>query len=465
LRKRADLGKLRPKDEVVGAVLCLLCAAAVSAVATVFTNRPLQKMRVQRWQLILRGCVAIVVGLLSLASTAVDAQWTAATALPEGYADHSLSYCNGFLYNVGGTTRIGGDGDSSHVLFARVGSNGTSGPWSTATSLPEGVFQHTAVAANGFLYVMGGDHFNDTIADHYTNTVYYSKLDTNGTVGSWQITSPLPYAAIFASAAVWDKFIYFIGGLYDATNGFKTNAVVSAMIETNGSLSAWVAQPPLPVPGGVYAHSSVANGFLYVLGGVFPGGIASKHVFFSKINGNGTLAGWNETTQMPQALYTHATVIARGRVYLTGGSTGSSLVNTCYSAAVRGDGTLSAWSNESSLPQPLSEHAVAASDSYIFLSGGINSGSVPQPGVYSLPLPSPPAVPTLTLQGSVSNRSYQLRLTSSTNTGFGIRASTNLTSWTNVGWGFTDTNGTWVFQDTNAALFPRRFYRAYWPLP
>jgi hypothetical protein len=47
----------------------------------------------------------------------------------------------------------------------------------------------------------------------------------------------------------------------------------------------------------------------------------------------------------------------------------------------------------------------------------------------------------------------------------GLLASTNLTSWTNLGWGFTGTNGTLLFTDTNAASFPHRFYRAYWPLP
>jgi hypothetical protein len=40
-----------------------------------------------------------------------------------------------------------------------------------------------------------------------------------------------------------------------------------------------------------------------------------------------------------------------------------------------------------------------------------------------------------------------------------------LINWTNIGWGFTDTNGTLLFRDTNAASFPNRFYRAYWPLP
>ena len=60
---------------------------------------------------------------------------------------------------------------------------------------------------------------------------------------------------------------------------------------------------------------------------------------------------------------------------------------------------------------------------------------------------------------------FQLQLSSTTNTGFGFSASTNLAGWTNIGSGFTDTNGSLVLQDTNAPNFPHRFYRAYWPLP
>jgi len=79
-------------------------------------------------------------------------------------------------------------------------------------------------------------------------------------------------------------------------------------------------------------------------------------------------------------------------------------------------------------------------------------------------LPAPLLVPTLAA-GGFTNGNFQLQLASSTNTGFGLLASPDLINWTNLGWGFTDTNGTLLFQDTNAASFPNRFYRAYWPLP
>ena len=79
-------------------------------------------------------------------------------------------------------------------------------------------------------------------------------------------------------------------------------------------------------------------------------------------------------------------------------------------------------------------------------------------------LPVQPAAPTL-MARTFANGNIQFQLASITNTGFGLLASTDLTTWTNIGCGFTDTNGMLLFQDTNVASIPYRFYRAYWPLP
>ena len=109
--------------------------------------------------------------------------------------------------------------------------------------------------------------------------------------------------------------------------------------------------------------------------------------------------------------------------------------------------------------------AVTVNSSNIFSLGGADLYANPLAPVYSLALPTPPGPPVLT-RSNLVNGTFTLRLTATqTNLGFGLLASTNLTAWTNIGWGFTDTNGVLTLQDTNAAKFPRRFYRTYWPLP
>jgi hypothetical protein len=96
-------------------------------------------------------------------------------------------------------------------------------------------------------------------------------------------------------------------------------------------------------------------------------------------------------------------------------------------------------------------------------SGSSFTGSdhYPVVGDYNV-VPTPPFAPVLIAQGFVTNGYFQLHLSSTPNTGFEIQAPTDLTSF---GSGHTDANGVLIFQDMNAANFPRRFYRAYWPLP
>jgi len=102
-------------------------------------------------------------------------------------------------------------------------------------------------------------------------------------------------------------------------------------------------------------------------------------------------------------------------------------------------------------------------------SGSSFSGSDHYPivGDYNVVVPPPaaPIIPVLTAQGLDADGTFQLTLTSSTNTGFGIEASTNLADWISIGSGTTDVSGVLLFTDTNAGGYPFRYYRAHWPLP
>ena len=204
---------------------------------------------------------------------------------------------------------------------------------------------------------------------------------------------------------------------------------------------------------------------LYVLGGGPQS--PSTNVYYSRINGDGTLAGWNQTVSLPQPLIWLGAVAAQGKIFVACGQNVNRYVNNSYSASVAGDGSLGAWSEGPLLPQPMELMAMTVADGYIFVAGGIGGpeGITIFNEVYSLALPPPPTVPILSPQRSGTNGAFQLILTSTTNTGFGLLDSTNLTTWSNIGWGFTGTNGSLLLQDTNATLFPNRFYRAYWPLP
>jgi hypothetical protein len=408
-----------------------------------------------------RALVAMVLWLLSLAFLADAASWTQTSPLPDGYSDHALVYGSGFLYQTGGSSNTRGPADGTNVFFAKLGTGGTVGTWKATTSLPAATVDHAGVAANGYVYVIGGEQYSAVNGEVVTNAVYYAKTNSDGSLGAWLTANPLPNPAYLLSASVWSNTIYVAGGT-DNEN-FYSN-VYSATIQSNGSLSAWTSQTSLPVA--VVGQAQAANGVLYVLGGsIDEDSIVSATVYYAKINADGSLAGWSQTTALPQGVTGLGAVAANGDVYSVGGwdpATGAT--NGFYTAAVLGGGPLNPWTAGTPLPVAVYAMGTASTGSNIFVSGGISTNNASS-SVFSMALPSPPVAPSLTAQGLSTNGSFQLKLTSTTNTGFGMLASTNLTSWTNIGSGFTDATGSLVFQDTNAAGFGQRFYRAYWPLP
>ena len=62
-----------------------------------------------------------------------------------------------------------------------------------------------------------------------------------------------------------------------------------------------------------------------------------------------------------------------------------------------------------------------------------------------------------------SDGSIQLQFFGSPGQSYNFKATTDFLSWTNLGSSSADTNGIFQFLDTNAPLFPYRFYRWYYP--
>ena len=297
-----------------------------------------------RWRRAVGG--GLVLGGLSFVLTATGAPWIQTTSFPipagnfgqpEGFTEHSMVYASGFLYHAGGFGSV--YGWSARILYSQVQSNGTIGTWNETTPMLAMILDHASVAANGFVYVLGGTHYTPDSNGGYetlTNAVYYSQINSNGTLGIWQTATPLPQPAYLFSASVWSNRIYCIGGW----NGQALiSNVYSATIQSDGSLSAWGTQRSLPLA--ISTHAGVANGMIYVLGGAINGGTAIHNkVYYAVINADGTLGIWNETTPLPESLSALRAVAANGRVFVMGGWNGIAPSRPFYSAPVKGDGSL-----------------------------------------------------------------------------------------------------------------------------
>ncbi|MCB0199431.1 MAG: hypothetical protein KDI03_05100 [Anaerolineae bacterium] len=185
--------------------------------------------------------------------------WSQAADYPEALVQvQSVAY-NGRLYVAGGATATT---VLNNVRYATIQANGNLGAWQTGPDLPQRLYRHSMVQANGYLYVSGGSNLSGA-----QSAVYYAKINADGSLGDWQ-TAALPGPRYYHASVLHDGRLVILAG----TNGssqFKD--VKSARLNVNGSLQQpWVSEPDLPDEVMRLASVSVrANGsdYIYVMGG------------------------------------------------------------------------------------------------------------------------------------------------------------------------------------------------------
>lgn len=274
-----------------------------------------------------------------------------ASSLVEARKSHGSAIYNNHIYVLGGIDDTNFWRLSS-VEYAAINSDGTLGSWQLTESLPIDTRSLAAVAYNGYLYALGGETSGGDASE-----VYYAPINPNGSIGDWVATSSMQHVKRQHTAVAYNGYIYAIGGVNGS--GFISH-VEYAVINADGSLGSWQSVQSIPVARA--AHSSVAyNGKLYVLGGYIAGNNATNNVYYASINTNGTLGSWQSTTAFTTARAGHSSVFQSGHIYVIGGetSTGGGTRSDTQYAPINADGTIGAWSStgNGSGQTPIQPHA------------------------------------------------------------------------------------------------------------
>jgi hypothetical protein len=243
----------------------------------------------------------------------LNGSWASAQALPVPiYSQASVAY-NNFIYNIGGSDDAGNP--TTTVLYASVSASGTLGTWNSAQSLHSALYSSASVVANGYIYNIGGYNTGPTP----TAAVYFAPINATGSLGAWTSTQALPSTLRFHSAVAYNGYVYVLGGV----NGIATSTVLYAPINATGSLGAWTSTQALP--SGIYESASVvANGSIYVTGGLDINSIATSTVLYAPINATGSLGAWTSTQALPSGIGLHDSIISNGYLFNIGGFDGTS---------------------------------------------------------------------------------------------------------------------------------------------
>lgn len=280
----------------------------------------------------------------SVEQTGALGTWSAVTQLPGRRAYHGMVVATpqtaridtataGHLYVIGGVDESGAA--VATVYTARIALDGSVGSWRATTALPAALHSLGAVVFRGFVYVAGGA----TSANQPVASAWRAAIQSDGSLGAWQATAPLPQATAHHDMVNFGPYIYVVGGdtgtvapVLNLSSGTETNATLVGRINMrDGTLAAWTATAAL-----IKARSKhsavVAGGSVFATSGVYAGLAGSSENVYATITADGSLSSWNGATGantiqgvLGYALYNQAAVsfidaTGRGHVLVLGGA-------------------------------------------------------------------------------------------------------------------------------------------------
>ncbi len=237
---------------------------------------------------------------------------------------------NGYIYVIGGF-----DGTSyfQTTFYAKLNSDGSIGAWKTSTKLlPQPVAYNVTGVANGYVYAIGGQ------TTSILSTVYYAKLNPNGDIGAWQTNAnSLPAARGDTSGVIANGYVYVFGG----GNAGQHAEVYYAKLNSDGSTGAWQTNVNSLPNARAYHTAVAANGYAYVIGGQgSPGSPYNNTIYYAHLNGDGSTGVWQTNAAadaLPANLASPSSAIANGYMYVLGGINNSNTVRSTvyYSSTSR----------------------------------------------------------------------------------------------------------------------------------
>ncbi len=237
--------------------------------------------------------------------------------------------------------------------------------WANTQSLPTGTYAHSSAVYNSYVYVIGG------YAPTATSTVRFAQMQSStGALGSWTDTTALPAGITGHSSVAYNGYLYVIGG---NTEAGLTSTVRYAQINATGSLGAWADTQALPTS--TYVLSSVAySGYMYEIGGYNATSTnVTSAVRYARINATGSLGAWTNTQAMPTGTGNHSSVVSNGYVYVIGGTADVPTSTVRYSQ-IQSSGALGSWTDTAVLPSSTyyGQSAIAY-NGYIYEMGGVDA--------------------------------------------------------------------------------------------
>jgi N-acetylneuraminic acid mutarotase len=278
------------KNAVLAAILCVLTIGSLSAQWTkVDAPTPMTTYNSLHTQVYLNGVLYMFGGAPGLSQPTAEAwsldtkspgaQWKALAPMPTARISAYAAAVNGKIYIMGGWYQ---NGNARVVPPQVLEYDPAANTYETKASMTSPSYFMAGAVVENKIFVMGG-----IINNAYSNSTQVYDPATD----KWAASTASTLSSGHATASAIDNVIYLIGGNTSATAYFKT--VLKGTV--TGTTITWkkMGDFPIFIAG---AASGVANGTLYVAGGVNAEGVRASVYKYDAVKDK-----WAASFQMPVA--------------------------------------------------------------------------------------------------------------------------------------------------------------------
>ena len=274
------------------------------------------------------------------------------------------------VYVIGGMDNE--DRYVGEVEYAPILADGRLGAWQYTQPLGEPRFYLAAVAANGYLYALGGANGERGKDNIPSAVVERAQILGDGSLGAWQRMGYLTTPRRGLQAAAYQNHLYAVGGY----NGAFLKSIEHVEIKADGTLGDWQEDPEHAVVDR-YIHSAAQLGDkLYLLGGHEQNAetVSYGDVEMAAVRPDGTLSPWRiQKSILNTPRFIAAAFAMKNHVYILGGHDGSTRLPTVEFARVDADGGVAAWNFAAPLKEGRSAPAVATHGDTVYVLGGMGT--------------------------------------------------------------------------------------------
>ena len=203
--------------------------------------------------------------------------WTQSADLPAGRFHHAAVAHDGFLYVFGGLQTTNA---TNTVFRTRVARDGSLGPWETLDTLPRPRSHEAAFVHRDRVFLVAGLDGNPAGQNTPLSDIISARIGNDGSLGPWTPAGQLDSAYATHGVFVKDDMLYVVGGVEN--NRTFVGLVQAARINRDGTIGPFQAMAPLPSARGHVHHLPMVRNTVYSVAGSQAGRHTIADVFIGR---------------------------------------------------------------------------------------------------------------------------------------------------------------------------------------